>query len=67
MHRIPLTVPLTADLAWLMVVGTGFRGMLDDLAPEAVARVRDRLPGLLAGQEADSVDATSLVGIGTVA
>ncbi|MER5325198.1 class I SAM-dependent methyltransferase [Streptosporangium roseum] len=66
-HRIPLTVPLAADLAWLMVVSTGFRGMLDGLAPEAVARVRDRLPGLLAEQGIDSVDAASLVGIGTVA
>ncbi|MFI6511916.1 class I SAM-dependent methyltransferase [Streptosporangium sp. NPDC050855] len=65
-HPIPLSVPLTAESAWLMVVGTGFRSMLDGLGPEAIARVREGLPALLAEQGVDSVDATSLVGIGTV-
>ncbi|MBB2910768.1 SAM-dependent methyltransferase [Streptosporangium becharense] len=65
-RRVPLTVPLTADLAWLLVIGSGFRGMLDGMEPEAVVRVREGLLGLLDERGIDSVDATSLVGVGVV-
>lgn len=40
-HETPLAVPLDADLAWTLVLGTGYRFMLPPDA-EARARVRDR-------------------------
>jgi len=37
---VPHTIPLTADNAWLLVLGSGFRGMLEGLDAAQVDQVR---------------------------
>ncbi|MFC6081337.1 class I SAM-dependent methyltransferase [Sphaerisporangium aureirubrum] len=64
-RRIPLSVPLTADLAWLLVLGTGFRGVIRGLDADATRRVRDDLVSTLDARGIHSLDATSLTGVGT--
>jgi ubiquinone/menaquinone biosynthesis C-methylase UbiE len=64
--RLPLDVPLTADLAWKLVTGTGFRAMLTGLSAEAVARIREDLLDTLDREGVHSLDAASILGIGTV-
>lgn len=55
-------VPSTAEALWLLVLGSGFRGLLDGLDEPAAARVRAGYLGALAGGPA--VDASTLVGLG---
>ncbi|TDC07919.1 methyltransferase domain-containing protein [Nonomuraea longispora] len=62
--RAPLAVPLTSELAWLLVTGSGFRGMLTGLDADAVSRVRDDLFASLEREGLDQVDASVLIGIG---
>ncbi|MEO3808196.1 class I SAM-dependent methyltransferase [Sphaerisporangium sp. B11E5] len=62
--RVPLTLTVTDDLAWLLVTGSGFRGMLDGLEPAAVSRVRDNLLVTLRERGISTLDATTLVGVG---
>ena len=58
----PLTFPVDAESLWLLVQGSGFRGMLAGLDDEAVERARrGYLERLVDGPP---VDATSLVGWG---
>lgn len=60
--RHPHAVPASAEELWLLVLGSGFRGLLSGLAAAQVARVRDLyLSGLAGG---DDVDATFLVATG---
>ena len=55
-------LPSTAEALWLLVLGSGFRGLLRDLDDDAVGRVR---AGYLAALEGGApVDATTLVGLG---
>jgi ubiquinone/menaquinone biosynthesis C-methylase UbiE len=63
--RVPMTLPLTEDLAWLLVLGSGFRGILHGLSPGATARVRDTLLALLREREIGAADTTTLIGAGT--
>lgn len=59
---VPHTVPATEDALWLLVLGSGFRGMLGGFRDDARARIRTGfLAELLGGAP---VDATTLVGIG---
>lgn len=60
--RVPLELAVTEELAWLLVLGSGFRGMLEGLDSQAVARVRQTLLGSL--REISTLDATTLVGVG---
>lgn len=57
-----LELALDADLIWLLVTGSGFRGALSGLSDDQVRAVRDRLVTTLEGTV---LDATSLVGTGT--
>lgn len=59
----PLTVPMTGDVPWLVVIGSGLRGMLTDLDQPAQVAVRDRYQALMIEQGPAALDATSLVGI----
>lgn len=62
---VPHTIPLTADNAWLVVLGSGFRGMLDGLAAAQVDQVRHTYLEELERRQLADLDATSLIGIGT--
>ncbi|WP_084955716.1 class I SAM-dependent methyltransferase [Thermoactinospora rubra] len=62
--RVPLALTLTDDLAWLLVVGSGFRGMLDGLDAPALSRIRENLLATLRERGIGTVDATTLVGVG---
>lgn len=57
-------VDLTPENAWLVVLGSGFRGMLQGLDPDQVERVRQRYLDELERRAATELDATSLVGLG---
>lgn len=61
---VPFAVPLTPELAWLLVTGTGFRGMLTGLDAGSVSRVRDDLLASLEREGLDQVDASVLTGVG---
>ncbi|MGI5286461.1 hypothetical protein ACQEVF_24415 [Nonomuraea polychroma] len=63
--RSPLSIPLEPTLAWRVVLGSGFRGMLAGLEQSAVERVRTTLWHLLGERKMDELDATSLIGTGT--
>ena len=59
-----LSLRLSPEIAWLLVLGSGFRGMLTGLEDSQTAAVRH---GYLAALERDGiaeVDATTLVGTG---
>jgi len=58
----PHTVPAEEEPLWLLVLGSGFRGMLTGFPDDAVSRIRRRyLDQLLGGPR---VDATTLIGVG---
>ncbi|WP_433873141.1 class I SAM-dependent methyltransferase [Saccharopolyspora sp. CA-218241] len=59
------SLPMTPELAWLVVLGSGFRGALTGLDPEDVALVRDRYLGHLRAEGIDDLDATTLIATGT--
>jgi SAM-dependent methyltransferase len=60
----PHRVPLDDDTAWLLVVGTGLRGMLARFDDDTVAAVRRRFTELRAERGADVIETTPLIGIG---
>ncbi|MGN2639999.1 class I SAM-dependent methyltransferase [Nocardia takedensis] len=60
----PLRVPMTPDLAWLVVTGSGYRGVLADLDAGQVEAVRAAYLEALARDGLDELDATTLVGVG---
>ncbi|MFE0153479.1 class I SAM-dependent methyltransferase [Nonomuraea sp. NPDC059007] len=62
--RVPLILTVTDDLAWLLVVGSGFRGMLDGLDARALSRLRANLLTTLRERGIVTLDATTLVGVG---
>lgn len=62
--EIPFTRPLTEDLAWGLVRGTGWRHLLDGCDAATQTRIRDRLVSLLAERDLTELDAGSLVGTG---
>lgn len=59
-----LVLPLTPELAWLLVLGSGFRGVLTGLADEQTAAVREEYLTALSRDDITEVEATSLVGTG---
>lgn len=58
-------LPMTPEIAWLLVLGSGYRGALSDVAPESVPAVRERYLARLRGAGIDELDATTLTGAGT--
>ncbi|GAA2887633.1 class I SAM-dependent methyltransferase [Streptosporangium fragile] len=62
--RSPLSLPLDDSLAWTLILGSGFRGLLNGLDDTAVERVRTILSGLLRERGLRTLDATSLIGVG---
>ncbi|WP_039786953.1 class I SAM-dependent methyltransferase [Actinoalloteichus spitiensis] len=60
-HRLPMT----PEIAWLVVLGSGFRAALDPLDEEGVEAVRNRYLHLLAEDDVTELDATTLVGTGS--
>ncbi|MQA07415.1 MAG: methyltransferase domain-containing protein [Pseudonocardiaceae bacterium] len=60
-----LRLPMTPEVAWLVIVGSGYRGALTELEPDTVAAVRERYLSLLAEDEISELDAGTLIGVGT--
>lgn len=56
---------MAPELAWLVVLGSGYRGALADLAPETAEEVRRRYLARLRDEGIDELDATTLIGTGT--
>lgn len=65
MQNVPLVVPGDPDLLWSLT-DTRFRGSLDGLPVAAVERVRRRFTERLLSEGRDTIDASALVGTGTV-
>ncbi|KAB8194824.1 methyltransferase domain-containing protein [Nonomuraea phyllanthi] len=63
--RFTLRIPVDAALAWQVVLGSGFRGMISGLEEPTVERVRAAFGRLLREREMTELDATSLIGAGT--
>ncbi|MGW3346259.1 class I SAM-dependent methyltransferase [Nonomuraea rubra] len=63
--RFPLRIPLDGALAWRVVLGSGFRGMLTGLEEPAAAQVRATFLRLLGERGMTELDATSLIGAGS--
>ncbi|RSN32606.1 SAM-dependent methyltransferase [Amycolatopsis sp. WAC 04169] len=61
-----LRLTMTPEIAWLVVIGSGFRGLLDGLEPDVVKRVRERYLESLRAEGVTELDATTLIGSGTV-
>lgn len=57
-------VPLTDELAWSFVTGSGTRGMLDGLTQEAVDRVRTRFLTTLHERGVDTLRVAATIGRG---
>lgn len=60
----PYSVQLTDDLAWDLVIGSGFRALLADLGDRQVEQVRKDYLERLHAHGVGRVDATTLVGMG---
>ncbi|MET9969822.1 class I SAM-dependent methyltransferase, partial [Streptomyces sp. NPDC006356] len=63
---VPLGLPRDPDLLWPLVLGTGFRGLLDGLPVAAVERVHRRFRAGLLVEGRDAIDFSALVGTGTL-
>ncbi|MFJ8911491.1 class I SAM-dependent methyltransferase [Amycolatopsis sp. NPDC102389] len=61
-----LRLAMTPEIAWLVVIGSGFRGLLADLEPGVVEQVRERYLDSLRAEGVTELDATTLIGSGTV-
>lgn len=60
-----LTVPLTLQDAWLMVMGGGLRAMVEELDPADRERLRDLFSAEVDRRGLTEVDATTLIVTGT--
>jgi hypothetical protein len=60
-----LRLPMTIDLAWLVIIGSGYRGALTTLEPDTVAAVRELYLSSLREEGVTELDATTLIGVGT--
>lgn len=56
-----LRLPMTPDIAWLVITGSRHAGTLTTLTPPTVAAVREHYLSSLG----DELDATTLIGVGT--
>lgn len=61
-----LALPVEPELAWLLVTGSGFVGMLESLHAEQVDAVHRTYLDILETSGATTLDATTLIGTGTV-
>ncbi|MEV6908302.1 methyltransferase domain-containing protein [Amycolatopsis sp. NPDC051071] len=61
-----LRLTMTPELAWLVIIGSGFRGALGDLGPDVVDAVREHYLESLRADGVTEIDATTLIGTGTV-
>lgn len=59
-----LRLTMTPEVAWLVVIGSGFRGVLADLEPGDVEKVRERYLDSLRAEGVTELDATTLIGSG---
>jgi trans-aconitate methyltransferase len=59
-----LHLPLTPDLAWLVVTGSGFVTVLDGLDETRIAEVREVYLDSLSRAGVTELDATTLIGVG---
>lgn len=57
---------MTPEVAWLLVVGSGYRGALSELTPAEITRVRDRYLTRLDDAGLTELDATTLIGTGAL-
>ena len=57
-------LPVSDELAWLLVTGSGFRATLGKLTPTQVDAVRQRYLDSLVTERVDEIDATTLIGVG---
>lgn len=55
---------MTPEVAWLVVLGSGFRGALASLPAEVVTQVRERYLATLREDGVTELDATTLIGAG---
>lgn len=60
-----LRVPMTPEIAWLVITGSGYVSAINGLDQQQVARVRDAYLGSLADAGVTELDATTLIGTGT--
>ncbi|UNS95885.1 methyltransferase domain-containing protein [Streptomyces tubbatahanensis] len=60
-----LRLPLTSEIAWLVITGSGFAGVLRGLSEETTRAVRDAYLDSLQEAGVDELDATTLIGVGT--
>jgi SAM-dependent methyltransferase len=58
-------LPMTEDLAWLVITGSGFRAALAPLTKAEVEAVRQAYLGRLRSAGVERLDATVLIGTGT--
>ncbi len=58
---------MTPEVAWLVILGSGFRDALTSLAPHTVDTVRELYLTSLREDGATELDATTLIGVGTAA
>jgi ubiquinone/menaquinone biosynthesis C-methylase UbiE len=63
--EIDFQPPLTPELAWGLECGTGFRGLLDPFDADTVTEIRADLLRRLDDRGLDTLDAGSLIGLGT--
>jgi SAM-dependent methyltransferase len=61
-HEMRLT--MTPEVAWLVVIGSGFRGALTKLDPDTVHAVREHYLASLRADGVTEIDATTLIGTG---
>lgn len=59
-----LSLTMTPDVAWLVILGSGYRGALASLSAETVARVRELYLASLHDDGVSELDATTLIGSG---
>ncbi|MQA97913.1 MAG: hypothetical protein GEV11_26090 [Streptosporangiales bacterium] len=64
--EVPFVRPLTPDLAWALVRGTGWRHLLDGRDDDTARRIRDGMLARIERRNLIELDAGSLVGVGVL-
>jgi SAM-dependent methyltransferase len=60
-----LQLSMGPELAWLLIIGSGYRGALANLSPDMVETVRDLYLASLRDDGVTELDATTMIGVGT--
>lgn len=55
---------MTPELAWLVIIGSGYRAMLADLTPSQVVETKSRYLDQITRDSAHQLDISTLVGLG---